>query len=139
MTNKDKYYFNKAKEASKLSDFNKVNIGCVAVYKNIILAKGFNTNKTNPIQHLYNQYRDLCWNNGVEPKAGLHAEMMVITKIKDLDIHFNQVKLYIYREDMNGNIAMCKPCRACTHAIKDLGIKEIYYTTNKEYKKECIT
>lgn len=103
-----------------------------------MLAKGFNTTKTNPIQHLYNQYRNLEVMRGVEPKAGLHAEMMALVKIKDLDISFTKVKLYIYREDMNGNIAMCKPCEACTHAIKDLGIKEIYYTTNNGYKKEYI-
>ena len=38
--------FNKAKEISYLSDYKRVHIGCIAVYKNHILAVGYNTNKT---------------------------------------------------------------------------------------------
>ncbi len=138
MTTKDLYYFNKAKEVSKLSDFNKIHIGCIAVYKNIIIAKGYNTNKTNPLQKLYNHYRELEWVNGIQPKPKLHAEMMCILKIMHLDIDFSKVKLYIYREDLNKNLAICRPCNACMKAIKDLGIKKIYYTTNGGYKYEKI-
>ena len=136
--NKEIYYLNKAKEISYQSDFKQCNIGCIAVYKNIILAKGFNTNKTNPLQKEYNKYRKLDWNNGIEPKAKLHAEMMCINKIKNLDIDFNKVTLYIYRENKNSELAICKPCKACQKAIKDLGIKTIYYTINNGYRKECL-
>lgn len=137
MTNKDFYYFNKAKEVCELSDFNRVHIGCIAVYKNIIIAKGFNTYKSNPLQKIYNKYRTL-YIDGAEPLHTLHAEMMVISKIIHLDINFNKVKLYIYRKDLNNNLALCKPCEACIRAIKDLGIKEIYYTTNNGYINEVI-
>ena len=138
MTHKDIYYFNKAKEISKRSDFNKIHIGCIIVYKNTILTKGYNTNKTNPLQKLYNQYRTLKWNNNVQPIPKLHAEMMCILKIMHLDIDFSKVKLYIYRQDLKGNLAMCRPCKACMKAIKDLKIKNIYYTTNDGYVKEII-
>lgn len=110
----------------------------MAVYRNVILAKGYNTNKTNPLQYNYNHYRDLEWNN-VEPKAKLHAEMTCILKIMHLDIDFSKVKLYVFRQDLNGNLAMCRPCRACMKAIKDLGIKNIYYTTNDRYSHEVIS
>lgn len=138
MNNKDMYYFNKAKEASELSDFNKIHIGAIAVYKNVMIAKGYNVTKTNPIQKIYNHYRQLDWNKGVQPIPKLHAEMMVVTKIKHLDIDFSKVKIYVYRENMNGELAISRPCKACMKAIKDLGIKNIYYTTNDGYAKEVI-
>ena len=138
MTNKELYYFNKAKEASKLSDFNKIHIGCIVAYKNNIIAKGYNTNKTNPLQKMYNHYRNLEWVNGVQPVPKLHAELMCILKIMHLDIDFSKVKLYVYRQDLKGNLAMCRPCKACMKAIKNLGIKNIYYTTNDGYSHEVI-
>lgn len=134
--NKHKYYFEKTKEASRLSDFNKVHIGCIMLYKNVILSKGYNTYQTHPIQMRYDNYRSLDWNNKVEPKHCLHAEMMALIKIMNLDIDFSKIICYIYREDMNGSLADCKPCNACEKALKDLGIKEIYYTTKNGYQHE---
>lgn len=64
--------------------------------------------------------------------------MMCILKIMHLDIDFSKVKLYVYRQDLKGNLAMCRPCCACMKAIKDLGIKNIYYTTNDGYIHEVI-
>ena len=31
---------------------------------------------------------------------------------------------------------MARPCASCMQAIKDLGIREIYYTTNDGYSYE---
>lgn len=127
--------FNRAKEISYLSDFKQVHIGCVAVYKNQILSVGYNTNKTHPIQKKYNIYRDMEYDN-LEPMPKLHAEMMCLLGLKDMDINFSKVKLYIYREDHNGNIANCRPCAACMKLIDRLGIKRIYYTTESGFAKE---
>lgn len=33
---------------------------------------------------------------------------------------------------------MARPCASCMQAIKDLGIREIYYTTNDGYSYEKI-
>lgn len=120
---------------SYLSDFKQCHIGCIAVYKNHIVSIGFNTNKTHPLQKKYNKYRDLDY-NGYEPEHKLHAEMMCLLGLKDMEINFSKVKLYIYREDKNGNIANCRPCDACMELIDRLGIKRIYYTTEKGYVKE---
>ena len=130
-------YFDKAKNVSFLSDFKQVHIGCVAVYKKQIIGVGYNTNKTHPIQMKYNKYRNLYW-NGIQPQAKLHAEMMCLLSIKDLNIDFSKVKLYIYREDKNCHLALSKPCDGCMRAIKDLGIKEINYTVYNGYVKEKI-
>ena len=58
-------FFNLAKTASKFSDYNKknVHIGAVLVYKNKIIANGWNSKKTNPIQYQYNKYRESLKNN----------------------------------------------------------------------------
>ena len=130
-------YFSKSKSVSFLSDFKQVHIGCVAVYKKQIIGVGYNTNKTHPIQMKYNKYRDLEW-NGIQPKAKLHAELMCLLNIKDLNIDFTKVKIFIYREDKNGHLASSKPCNACMRAIKDYGIKDIYYTINNGYNYEKI-
>jgi deoxycytidylate deaminase len=130
-------YFDKARDVSLLSDFKQIHIGCIAIYKKHIIGTGFNTNKTNPLQLYYNKYRknfDECSN--YQPK--LHAEMSCILNIRSLDIDFSKVVLFIYREDKNGHIALSKPCQACTKAIKDLGIKEINYTTYDGYAKEIL-
>lgn len=119
--------FKRAKEISCLSDYNRIHIGCVAVYKNHVLAVGYNTNKTHPLQMKYNKYRDHKYNGDFTQK--LHAEMSCLNQIKDMDLDFGKVELYVYREDKNRNLAMCRPCAACMRAIDDLGIKRIHYTT----------
>lgn len=54
----DYQYFKKAKEISKNSDFNKIHIGCIAVYQGNIIGVGYNSNKTHPVQKYYNKYRN---------------------------------------------------------------------------------
>ena len=53
----DYRYFDKAKQIAEISDFKKVHIGCVAIYKGNIVGIGCNTNKTHPTQKYYNKYR----------------------------------------------------------------------------------
>ena len=126
----DTRFFKKARQIALISDFHKVHIGCIAVYKNRVIAVGYDTNKTSPLQAEYNKYRGYI----LPPqKNGIHAEMSCLIKIKDMDIDFSKVILYIYREDFNGNLAISRPCMACEHAIRDYGIKHIHYTGNMKY------
>lgn len=66
--------------------------------------------------------------------------MSCINSIKHLDVNFSKVKLYIYRNTRSNNnsYGMARPCPSCMAAIKDLGIKNIYYTTNEGYVHEKI-
>lgn len=130
----DLKYFDKARQASGISDYPKVHVGCVAVYQGRIIGIGCNCNKTHPIQKYYNRYR--IKSDSMLPK--LHAEINCINQIKHLDINFAKVKLYIYRTRVNQPFSMSRPCPACMAAIKDIGIKEIYYTSNDGYVHECI-
>lgn len=74
--NKDLRYLNVAKEVSKCSDFKRANIGCCIVYKNDILAVGYNSEKTHTLQKKYNHYRGLNDQKNVEDKE--HSEISAI-------------------------------------------------------------
>lgn len=136
LSKSDYRYFKKAKMAATISDYNKIHIGCIAVYQGNVIGIGCNTVKTHPIQKYYNKYRD-SWNkNGIKPT--LHAEINCLNCIRHLDINFQKVKLYIFRTRLDREFGMSRPCPSCMAAIKDLGIKHIYYTSNDGYSYECI-
>lgn len=66
----------------------------------------------------------------------LHAEIRCINKIKNLDINFSKVRLYVYRIRRDRPFGLARPCTSCMAAIRDLGIRDIYYTTNEGYSYE---
>lgn len=131
MDKREQYYFKKAKQISHISTYDRVRIGCIAVYKKNIIGIGYNQAKTNPMQAKYNIYRHIHTVNDY-----IHAEMACLNQIKNLDIDFSKVKLFIYREDDKKNLRICKPCGACERAIRDLGIKMVYYTDTNKYVRE---
>lgn len=127
-------FFEKARQVAMVSDYHKTHVGCVTVYHGKIIAIGCNRNKTHPIQNYYNKYREKsCF---LLPK--LHAEINCINKIKNLDIDFSKVKLFIYRIRKDRPFGISGTCPSCMAVIKDLGIKDIYYTTNDGYVHERI-
>jgi len=128
--------FDRAKEIATNSDFNKTHIGCVAIYQGNIISFGYNSNKTHPLQEYYNKYRK--HNQDFLFSAKLHAEIACLSSIKDHNINFQKLKLYIYRQKKNGEFGMCRPCPSCMAMIKDLGIQHIYYTTNTGFAYEKI-
>lgn len=91
MTKSDYKYFLKARQAATISDYYKTHIGCVAVYQGNIISIGCNCNKTHPTQKFYNKYR--IPSESLLPK--LHAEINCLNSIKQLNINFSKVKLYI--------------------------------------------
>lgn len=138
LTKRDLAYFKKALTISELSNFPKIKIGCIAVYKKQIIGIGYNEPKTSPIQAKYNKlgHRDLFSNNGKPIHEYLHAEIMCINMIRHLNIDFSRVKIYVSRTNYYGDFACCRPCSACEYAIRELGIKYIYYTDNNNLVKE---
>lgn len=135
LNNQDIKHFSKARKVASVSDFSKIHVGCVAVYHGKIIGVGCNTNKTHPVQKYYNQF---CGSSeSYLPK--LHAEINCLNQIKNLDINFSKVRLYIYRIRKDQPFGMSRPCPSCMAAIKDLGIREIYYTTNDGFVCEYVT
>ena len=130
LSNTDYKYFQKAHQIATISDYKKTHVGCVAVYQGQVIGLGCNCNKTHPVQKKYNRYRkDLML-----PK--LHVEISCLNQIKHLNINFSKVKLYIYRIRKDQPFGMARPCPSCMAAIKDLGIRDVYYTTNDGYVYE---
>ena len=84
-----------AKSASLNSDFYKCHTGVVAIYGNKVLTIGWNSEKLSTMQARYNtKTRGF---DGHKYKSSIHAEMMVVNKIKYLDVDFSQVR-YLFGE-----------------------------------------
>lgn len=134
MTKSHRAYFKAARAISDISDFKRVKIGAVAVYGHRIISTGYNTSRTCPLQKKYNRYRFTEDTN----HSG-HAELQCLKPLvgrKDID--FSKVQLYIWRNLSDGSLALARPCQSCMALIKDLGIKQIYYTTYDGYSCEEI-
>tara|TARA_Y100000034_G_scaffold75153_1_gene90271 strand:+ start:1036 stop:1383 length:348 start_codon:yes stop_codon:yes gene_type:complete len=58
----------------------------------------------------------------------LHAELATVL---NLDRSITQgTDMYVVRVNRAGDFKMSKPCSMCEAALKHVGIKRIYYTTN---------
>lgn len=125
-------YFEAARDASKLSDFPRTQIGAVAVYRHKIISTGFNTKRTEPIQKKYNICRFV-----EDTPHRCHAEIACLKPlIGRKDLNWKEVKLYVYREFRNGEIGMCRPCPSCEKFMRNLGIQRVFYTVNNGYTEE---
>lgn len=126
-----------AHKAALLSDFDSFHTGCVIVYKKHIIGMGSNSDKTHPMQAKYNQYRNFNKTKNCI-KHSVHAEIDALNSIPYVigkEVEWSKVKVYIYRicPGRVGGYGLAKPCEACIQALRDIGIKHIYYTGNGSY------
>lgn len=121
-----------AKSASRKSDFYRCHTGAVAIYGNKVLAIGWNSTKLSLMQAKYNSRARGF--DGYSNKSSIHAEMMVINKIKYLDIDFSHVRVFVWRGKTTPLLS--KPCKACEQALRDLGIRKVFYTGTNSYISE---
>ena len=134
MTRRRLAFFNAARAVSKLSDFPRVAVGSVAVYKHRIISSGCNSRKTDTLQKKYNIYRFV-----EDTPASIHSEIACLKPlIGRKDIDFRYVDLYVYRENKNGTPMLAHPCESCFNLIRDLGIQNIYFTNCGGYSYEKI-
>ena len=131
------HYLNLARNACYYSDNKKARLGSIIVYKNKIISVGWNLeNKTNPLQEEYNRLRE--YDTDVKStKSSLHAEIAAMIKIKDMNIDFNRIHLFVYRIKKDGSTGYARPCPACMGFAKNLGIKHIYYSTENGKTSWC--
>lgn len=122
-------YFNHARHMAEMSDYTRCPIGCIAVYKNKIIGCGFNSHRTHPLQQQYNQYRNFG-NNAGNALPKVHAELACISQIRNLDIDYSKVELYIYRKCKSRECGMARPCPGCLKAIRDIGVVKVFFTTD---------
>lgn len=131
-------YFELAKQACKFSDMKKANLGSVLIYKNKIISIGWNVgDKTSPIQKELNKYR------GFDPDESgvvnsIHSEMLCLHRARNLDIDWSKASLFTYREKKNGDRGLARSCPACYNYAKQLGLGNLYYTTENGWDYEKI-
>ena len=123
-------FFEAAKRISYKSDHDKCQIGSVIVVGNYVVSSGFSTLKTHPLQAEYD--RKTCYHGQFNR---LHAEISALISSGRIDLSNGEI--YIYREDKTGSLANCRPCISCARAIKDAGIKHVFYTLKEGYAYEC--
>lgn len=134
LTKSRKAFFEAAKAVSQMSDFPRIKIGAVAVYKHHIISSGYNSVKTAPIQKKYNIYRF-----AEDANHALHAEVMCLKPLVGRKyIDFRYVDLYIYRAGCHGDLMLSRPCPSCLKLITELGIRNIYFTNYGGFSHEEI-
>lgn len=133
---KDTRIFELAKSVAEMSHFWRQKVGCVVVYKKKIVSVGINSSKTHPLQKEYNAFR---YPDDNTPHR-MHAEIHALMQLRNADIEWSKVKLYVYRIKKNttNGCGFARPCPACMAYIKDLGIKNIYYTTSESPVHETL-
>ena len=132
-------FFDKAAEIAAESDFDRYHVGCIAVLKNRILAASSNKLKTHPKQAEYDRYRDFN-NLRSDPKNmhSLHAEIACLSMIKEQNVNFRDIELYIIRLRRDRDYGLARPCAACMNFIMNKGIRKIYYSTNVSFAFESL-
>lgn len=111
-------YFELARVESEKSTYDQ-KIGAVIISGNKVLSKGYNK-----LRHCIRGKRFAPWENSI------HAERDCCRKLNKEQIKGSYI--FVYRENKKtGNPALAKPCDGCMKLIKFLGIKRVYYTTNK--------
>ena len=122
-------YFELARQACKFSDMKKARLGSVLVYKNKVVSVGWNIgDKTSPIQKEYNRYRNFNPNDS-DVINSLHSEVLCLHRARFLDIDWSKSSLFTYREKKNGDKGLARSCPACYNYAKELGLGNLYYTT----------
>jgi len=143
LSNFDTKMFEKAHEIAEESDFETFHLGAVITYKRHVVSMACNTKKTSPHQKYYNRrYRH--FRKGTAPASHtLHAEMRALNLIsyplgKDMD--WSKVNVYIYRvaPGLPNQRGLARPCPACMAALRDCGVRNIYYTTDSGFAYERI-
>lgn len=128
-------YLENAEKVARMSNFPRQQVGCVVVYKGKIISTGYNSLKTHPLQKKYNRVR-FKEDGSAE---SLHAEIHALSHIRDADIDWSRVFLYIYRPCRSRRCGMARPCDSCMKFIKEFGIQNIVYSTDDGFAHEKIT
>ena len=137
MFKKDYKFFDVAKAISKTSCYHRYPIGCCIVNKNEIISVGCNMKKSHPMQKHFNPLRFNA-NDSIPSNYHhfLHAEMNALIHASNRNL--SGMSIYVYRETRDHHLAMCRPCNACMEALRERGIKKIYYTTQDGFCEENI-
>jgi len=107
-----------AKKLALKSTHPRHKMSCIVFKRNTLLSFGINAIKTHP--------------KSKDPHHMIHAELNAILDIDERDL--DGASVLVYRERRCGGCGMAKPCQSCEAMLKAVGVKEVYYTTEKEVK-----
>ena len=143
MNKRDYRFFELARQQALQSQFDRFHLGCVIVYKGHIIGRGSNSDKTDPLQNLYNKERKFNKNGSQPIKHSVHAEIAALKSIPypiQESIDWGKVKVYIYRIAVGKKLHMglARPCAGCMKALRDKGIQRIFYTTSDGFAEERV-
>ena len=131
INNFDIRMLNRALKVAEQSPFHQFKTGCVITYRGHIISMAHNVEKTSPAQKYYNKFRKFNHQEQIVHKT--HAEILAINKIPYVlgrEINWSRVHIYVARiaPGLKCGTGLSRPCPACMAAIKDLGIKNVFYT-----------
>lgn len=106
-------FFRIAKEESRKST-HKIRVGAVLSNSRPV-SRGYNKIKTHP----------RFANPNLHVKVSIHAEIDCIMKSGS---NITGDTIYVYREDLEGNPKLARPCIDCMKSLKEFGIKRVLYT-----------
>ena len=116
----------KVAESSK----SKKKVGALLIHKNKVITQGVNQDtKSHPLQ------ARLAEAVGLGEKIYLHAEISALVKCKSEVDTIVVARLGGHSGD---EIRNAKPCKICELAIREAGIKNVYYTMNDGFLYEYI-
>ncbi len=97
-------------------------VGCLLLRKGRVVVSTTNMEgKTHPLQ---TRLANLV---GEPYRVSLHAEIRALIKNKRADCD----TLIVARVNKEGKFLLSKPCPVCQLAIKDSGVKAVYYSTDE--------
>lgn len=96
------------------------------VKKSRIIKIGWNKKKTNPnsLRHPYIN------KSGRKINVYTHAELDAVLKMGRDDL--SDCEIVVIRIDGQGKLNNSKPCNGCAHLLRQVNIKNIYYSTSEQ-------
>lgn len=120
-----KPYFFKLAQRESYKSTSRFRLGAVVVDKRKnVLGVGFNQmERTHPKARFSN-----------EKYPFLHAELSALLGLKHEETQGGSV--YVFRQKKDGTMGNAKPCPGCMQALKDMGIRRVYFSDENGYKEE---
>lgn len=136
-------FFDYARRVAEGATYDGFKMGCVIAYRGHVIGAGANSDKTCPQQKYYNR-RYRSFRRGTKPiRDSLHAEMSALRSVPWQVAHsidWGKARVYVYRisPGKSSGHGMARPCQGCIHALRDIGVRKVLYTTDDGYCMECL-
>ena len=108
--------------------YGKVKMVAFLIHKNKVISFGVNSEKTSFYQYKFRLRSEV--NNADFIYDKTHAEIAAIKKIHPSFDDWEHVELFVCSKKKDGSFRLARPCPICEKAIREKGIRKVYYTNN---------